>query len=106
MLVSIARVARIAVRDGDFIIRYGGEEFLVILPGASRDDTQFVAERLRHMIEDCSVRHNQQELRVTISAGYTSFPENNAADEAALVKNADEALYAAKDAGRNRAISF
>jgi two-component system, cell cycle response regulator len=106
MLVSIARVARIAVRDGDFIIRYGGEEFLVILPGASRDDTQFVAERLRHMIEDCSVRHNQQELRVTISAGYTSFPENNAADETALVKNADEALYAAKDAGRNRAISF
>ncbi|MBL7005965.1 MAG: GGDEF domain-containing protein [Spirochaetia bacterium] len=106
MLVNIARISRMAVREGDFIIRYGGEEFLVILPGASIEDTLFVAERLRHMIEDCSVQHNQQELRVTISAGYTSFPEDSVPDETILVKNADEALYSAKKAGRNRVVKF
>jgi diguanylate cyclase (GGDEF)-like protein len=106
MLVNIARISRMAVREGDFIIRYGGDEFLVILPGASAEDTHFVAERLRHMVEDSTVSHNQQVLRLTISVGLTSFPENDSEDEMALVRNADEALYETKEAGRNRVTIF
>lgn len=106
ILINITRVARMAVREGDFIIRYGGEEFLVILPGSSLEDTQFVAERLRHMIEDSAVKHNLQELRVTISAGCTSYPEDETSEEMVLVKHADEALYAAKEGGRNRVSLF
>ena len=106
ILVNIARVTRMAIREGDFVIRYGGEEFLVILPGSSLEDTQFVAERLRHMIEDSIVKHNMQDLRVTISAGCTSYPENDTNEEMVLIKDADEALYTAKEGGRNRVVLF
>ncbi len=101
VLVTIARIARMAIREGDFLIRYGGEEFMAVLPGAAYSDTQFVAERLRHMIEDCSVQHNSQTLHVTISAGYTSYPENEVSDEQLFIHNADNALYTAKGSGRN-----
>lgn len=106
VLVNIARISRMAVREGDFIIRYGGDEFLVILPGASGDDTQFVAERLRRMVEDSSVTHGHQELKLTISIGYSSYPEYDCEQEMDLVNSADEALYETKEAGRNRVTKY
>ncbi len=105
-LVSISKISRLAIREGDFLIRYGGEEFLVILPGASKNDTQFVAERLRHMIEDSSIKHGDQQIHITISAGYTSYPENDTNDENILVTNADKALYSAKESGRNKVVCY
>jgi diguanylate cyclase (GGDEF)-like protein len=106
VLVNIARISRMAVREGDFIIRYGGDEFLVILPGASGDDTQFVAERLRRMVEDSSVNHGHQELKLTISIGYSSYPEYDCEQEMDLVNSADEALYETKEAGRNKVTKY
>jgi len=105
-LVSISKISRLAIREGDFLIRYGGEEFLVILPGASKDDTLFVAERLRHMIDDSTIKHGDQQIHITISAGYSSYPENNTNDENMLVTNADKALYSAKRSGRNKVICY
>lgn len=104
VLVNIAKISRMAVREGDFIIRFGGEEFLVILPGASKEDTNFVAERLRHMVEDSLIKYNDQEIKTTISAGYSSFPENEVNDESNLVVIADKALYLAKETGRNKVV--
>lgn len=105
-LVNISKIARMAIREGDFLIRFGGEEFLVILPGASKEDTQFVAERLRHMVEDSSFMHVNQQIKITVSAGYTSYPENDTNDESALVVNADKALYIAKELGRNKVVCY
>jgi diguanylate cyclase (GGDEF)-like protein len=105
-LVNIARISRLAIREGDFLIRYGGEEFLVILPGASKDDTQFVAERLRHMIDDSLIKHGDQQIHITISAGVSSYPENDTNDGNSLVTNADKALYIAKDTGRNKVVCY
>lgn len=102
ILVSLTRIARLAIREGDILVRYGGEEFLVILPGASKSDTLFIAERLRHMVEDSSTKSGTQSIEITISAGAVSYPELECDDEQSLIKQADNALYMAKEAGRNR----
>lgn len=106
VLVSITQVAKMTLRKGDFIIRYGGEEFLTILPGASKEDTEFIAERIRHMIEESACSHGNQQIKITVSIGLASFPEFNAQDEMELIRNADEAMYSAKEKGRNRIVSM
>ena len=105
VLISAARAARSALREGDILVRYGGEEFLAVLPLASKENAQRVGERIRRMVEDTSVSEGDQVIRVTISVGVVSYPELDAKDELELVKRADEALYSAKQAGRNRVVA-
>lgn len=102
VLMQVAKTARAALREGDILMRYGGEEFLVILPAASKENSRAVGERLRRMVEETSVVDGDQVVRVTISVGVTSYPELDVAGEQDLVKAADEALYSAKESGRNR----
>jgi diguanylate cyclase (GGDEF)-like protein len=102
VLMQVVKTARVALREGDILMRYGGEEFLVILPAASKENSRDVGERLRRMLEETSVEDGDQVIRVTISVGVTSYPELNVAREQDLVKRADEALYSAKESGRNR----
>jgi len=104
VLIQVAKTARTAIREGDILMRYGGEEFLVILPAASKENARAVGEKLRRMVEETSVADGDQEIRVTISIGVTSFPELAVAGEQDLVKRADESLYSAKESGRNRVI--
>jgi two-component system, cell cycle response regulator len=101
VLVNIAKTARTVIREGDILMRYGGEEFVIILPGASVKDTYNLAERLRHIVEDTSINQGSQTIKVTISIGVSSHPECDANDANTLIKNADDALYTAKDSGRN-----
>lgn len=102
VLIQIAKTARAALREGDILMRYGGEEFLVILPAASKDNARAVGEKLRCMVEEMSVTEGDQEIHVTISIGVTAFPELTVASDQELVKRADELLYSAKEMGRNR----
>lgn len=104
VLIQVAETARAALRDGDVLMRYGGEEFLVILPAASKANSHEVSERLRRMVEETSIAEGGQMIEVTISIGITSFPELNAESDRELVKRADEALYSAKQSGRNRVV--
>ncbi|MDD2917879.1 GGDEF domain-containing protein [Rhodoferax sp.] len=104
VLVHVAKTTRAALREGDVLMRYGGEEFLVILPAASKANSHDLGERIRRMVEDSSVAEGDQMICVTISIGITSFPELAAASDQELVKRADEALYSAKESGRNRVI--
>lgn len=85
-----------ASREFDIVARYGGEEFAVILPACSAKESLVVAERLRKSISDIKAP-----APVTASAGVATFP-NHAADSAALIRSADEALYESKRAGRDR----
>ena len=80
--------------------RYGGEEFAVFLPGASAEDARRLAEELRLAVNSISVRYSGENLKVTISSGVATFPENGNTVQA-LIKSADRALYAAKDSGRD-----
>jgi len=104
VLISISAIARTVLRDGDVLVRYGGEEFLAVLPAASMEDLQLVAERLRRAIEDSSVTDGSQTIRVTASLGAAAFPNREVEQKDQLVQLADDALYRAKESGRNRVV--
>ena len=104
VLRAVADCARSAVRQGDVLLRYGGEEFLVVLPGAGRDDVQEVAERIRRIVGDIEESAQGNVVRVTVSLGGCSFPATSAEDPTALIAVADQALYAAKAGGRDRVV--
>jgi two-component system cell cycle response regulator len=96
VLRQVAAAIQAGSRDIDTAARYGGEEFAVILPGCGSRDALVSAERLRRFVNDSFVGR-----AVTVSAGAATFPDQASTAEA-LVKAADNAMYRAKRAGRNR----
>ena len=104
VLKSICDRAKSALREGDILFRYGGEEFVAVLPVASSEDLRDIAERLRKCIEDNVVSDGTKVVRVTVSIGGAAYPSQNVDNEDRLLELADEALYRAKDSGRNRVV--
>lgn len=99
---EVARRLRAHTRSLDMTCRYGGEEFVILMPETTLDTAEGVAERLRRLIEaEAFALPSQDEMLVTVSIGVAGFtgPEDNGE---AMIKRADQALYAAKGAGRNR----
>jgi diguanylate cyclase (GGDEF)-like protein len=97
------------LRQADVLARFGGEEFVVLLPQVSASGALDSAERIRASLEKADIHPGGPRKRVTVSVGMAMFPDNadsaDSADGAAsLLKAADEALYRAKDAGRNRVV--
>ncbi len=101
VLVALARLLSDGVRATDVVGRYGGEEFLVFLPGCSLEDARHRAESWRQACGALVVNAEGHTLRVTFSVGLASFPEHGATAEV-LTRRADEALYRAKKRGRDR----
>lgn len=103
VLRAVAGACRRVVREGDVLIRYGGEEFLVLLPGAGAADIKQVGERIRRAVAETSVEDGDLRVGVTVSLGGTTFREAvESADS--LIAEADRALYEAKEAGRDRIV--
>jgi diguanylate cyclase (GGDEF)-like protein len=104
-LRRVADVVTRSVRTVDQVFRYGGEEICVLLPETPKDQAALVAERIRIAVASASVAdEGDQPLgRVTVSIGVASFPKDASAPRE-LVARADEALYRAKSAGRNRVV--
>ncbi len=102
VLRGITSVVKKCIRDVDIFCRYGGEEFVIILPQTPRIEVARIGERIRQQIEAASFGggDNIPELKVTVSVGITSYPENGKPDEE-LLSVADQALYRAKGAGKN-----
>jgi two-component system, cell cycle response regulator len=104
VLIEVTHRLRALVRPGDLAARYGGEEFAVLLPGATPGETLEVADRIRRGIGGAPIAVGDGVLRaVTVSVGAAGVPALRDADE--LVLAADRALYAAKNAGRDRVAS-
>ncbi len=103
-LAAVASEARTNLRESDVLVRYGGEEFLCVLPGASVATARDISERIRTSIEALKVEDRSDVVRCTVSVGYTSFPEIRTENEVDLVRIADQALYRAKEGGRNRCV--
>lgn len=104
VLVAVAGVLRSALRPGDVIARFGGEEFVALIAGAGPESVRLVGERLRRHVEEMPHFHRGPR-RVTISVGATVFdPERSPEAPPEVLRRADVALYAAKRAGRNRVI--
>jgi two-component system, cell cycle response regulator len=102
VLRQVAAAISSGLRGGDAAYRYGGEEFLIVLPEQDAEDAAATTDRLRRAVEDLGIPHADGTPRgvVTISAGVAMSAEAEDAD--ALLKAADTALYAAKESGRNR----
>ncbi|WP_263772169.1 sensor domain-containing diguanylate cyclase [Propionivibrio soli] len=97
VLRHVAKILKSSLRQTDFVARFGGEEFIVLLPATDTSDARIVAENIRHAVE---VSPPDEVERVTVSVGVaTANPQQAAEDEA--VHEADEKLYEAKHAGRN-----
>ncbi len=101
VLRALTDEIRAGLRDSDFAGRYGGEEFAVVLPNTDANGAWSVAERIRCRVEAVSVPAGSSVVNVTVSAGVASLKSDMTGPQD-LVAAADEALYAAKRAGRNR----
>jgi diguanylate cyclase (GGDEF)-like protein len=101
VLRAVAKVAREAVRSIDSLIRWGGEEFIVLLPDTDLEAALPVAERLREAIAGMRINVSDEELSITVSLGVAKKDENSL-DLETLVARVDQALYIAKFRGRNR----
>ena len=105
VLVEIARTLRVNSRPIDAVGRYGGEEFLVVLPDTTTLQASDIAERLRSAVESLEIATPEANIRSSISVGLASCePEKNLCTPTDLIMRADAALLAAKRLGRNRVI--
>lgn len=100
VLRALADLLAQHTRREDVVCRYGGEEFVVLMPGAGLDVALARAEAWRAAVETLRLPYEGETLFITISAGVAAFPLNGS-DEDALLRAADEALYRAKSGGRN-----
>lgn len=94
-----------AGRPPDLLARYGGEEFVILLPQVGQEGAETVAQRILEVVRELAIPHRMSSVcdAVTVSVGIaTMLPGSGAGDAEALVRNADDALYRAKESGRNR----
>jgi len=103
ILRRTAQRLRSGVRTHDILGRYGGEEFALLMPGLDKEAGLRTAERIRGAIAALELEHDDEWLRLTISAGVAAFPQDGV-DWESLLTAADEALYEAKASGRNRVV--
>ena len=105
VIKAIAATLSHHCRRGDFACRYGGEEFVVVLPNITLETAYARAQDLRTSLNLLSVPSEEHNLSVTISMGIAGFPENGQTRDT-LLRAADQAMYAAKEAGRDHILSY
>lgn len=110
VLKRFVDLTKICLRQEDLLVRYGGEEFCVLLPDTDVESAAVLADRVRTAIENSSFvfRHGKTDklIRVTVSAGVAQLEDDLTEEIGSLVARADEALYAAKEGGRNQVAIF
>ena len=105
VLKTLADICKKVLRDVDIVVRFGGEEFIVILPSTNISGSLLTAERIRRAVEETEFQYEDISLRCTVSIGVTSY-DNNEWNDKDFIKAADIALYEAKKNGRNQVCEF
>ena len=105
VLREFARRLRQNVRGMDLACRFGGEEFVIVMPDTSAQLAVEVAERVRESVEEMAFKASDKELKVTTSVGVATLNRDSEDDMKALLKHADTALYKAKNNGRNKVVA-
>lgn len=102
VLKIIAKSLQRNLRDSDFIARFGGEEFVALMPETSAQEAKLVAEKLRKKIEESPFNFKKEPVQITISFGISQFAKGESIEN--VFSRADKALYEAKEKGRNQVI--
>ncbi|WP_027720702.1 sensor domain-containing diguanylate cyclase [Maridesulfovibrio zosterae] len=102
VLERVARLFESTFRSTDFIARYGGEEFVILLPHTKEADAEMLAERVRVKIEKTNMPYQDKNIKVTASIGVSSVRPGSLEKDVEILRKADDALYNAKEQGRNR----
>lgn len=105
VLEALGELLKHNIRREDIACRYGGEEFVVVMPGASLQTAQERAEIIRARIEALRVTYENRIISIAVSVGVAAYPVHGATGEDVLIR-ADRALYHAKQAGRNRVVTY
>ncbi|MFH0940603.1 MAG: GGDEF domain-containing protein [Candidatus Omnitrophota bacterium] len=105
VLCEIGNRIRENIREVDMLSRFGGEEFMVFAPNTSKESASLIAERIRKGVEDVLIRAYDEKVKMTVSIGLASFPEDAKSPED-LIGKSDWALYQAKKLGKNRLYCF
>ncbi len=106
ILHKLGQIIQANIRDVDIAARYGGEEFALILPHTRLANAVKFSERLRENVEATDFLFSGNSIKVTVSLGVACLPENDPKTHTDLIRFADDALYAAKTAGRNRVEAY
>ena len=106
VLKQFAEILKDEAREIDRVGRYGGEEFLMLLPGTALDSAVTFAERVRQRVEDNTLSFEGGTLKRTARFGVAAWPHPKVEGREAMLKAADDALYVAKEMGRNRVVRF
>ncbi|AMK76582.1 MULTISPECIES: GGDEF domain-containing protein [Methylomonas] len=101
-LIVIAELLSKHCRETDFVARFGGEEFVMILPGADAKSALLIAEKLRKTLENSSFNANGNKVSITLSCGISQFVDGDSNES--IFNRADSGLYSAKQTGRNRCV--
>lgn len=99
VLTNVSSLLRSTLRAADFAVRWGGEEFLLVLPGCTGDEGLLIAEKLRLAVQESTPCPENAAIRTTLSFGVSQYDDRETPDQA--ISRADEALYAVKQTGRN-----
>ncbi len=108
-LTKVAQaIAEVPHRATDLVARYGGEEFALILPDTDEDGAVRIAESIKQVVAEKEIPHAKSEVNdhVTLSMGVSSFIPDETIDMQSVISRADEALYMAKEKGRNQVVLF
>ncbi len=104
ILAGLANLVKSCLRSMDTVARYGGEEFAMLLPETDGIEATYTAERIRKTVEGYVFHVSDRELNITVSQGVATFPSPGIQGRFDIIAKADEALYEAKEAGRNRVV--
>lgn len=104
ILFETAEILRDTAREIDMVGRYGGEEFIALLPNTGEEEAARFAERVRKRVEEHVYRDEATEVRMTLSSGVASAAGEEVEGPEVLLRRADDALYQAKESGRNRVV--
>jgi two-component system cell cycle response regulator len=104
VLAETGKILQNCIREIDFAARYGGDEFLIVLPETNTKGTQVVCERIRKSIKEHTFKHESSSIQLTASIGFAVTPEkpDPKIDAKTLVRLADHALYESKNSGRDK----
>jgi len=104
VLKLFAQIVEESIREGDIATRYGGEEFLCILPNCDEENARMVAERIRVQVEQETFRSGPYDVKLTVSIGAVTSYESEGLNYRHLIHLSDQALYEAKHRGRNQIV--